>query len=70
MTKALRRYADGRIATTVDGAPIRYDAGGAAHAADRSALVESIAWQIAKDEGLSPTDAGARRRAEEIASRG
>lgn len=71
MSKAHRRYADGRIATTGDGSAVRYDAGGRPHsAADRSALVDAVTWQIAKDDGLRPDDPDARRRAEEIVREG
>lgn len=70
MSKALRRFADGRIATTASGEPIRYDAGGRPHASDRQALIDAVTWQIAKDGGMTPDDPKARRQAIDVVEKG
>jgi hypothetical protein len=64
-----RYYDDGRLATTIFGSKILYDAEGRPHlvGGEARALLESIAFQIGKDEGLSRAEAlrEAKRRSDE-----
>ena len=64
-----RYYADGRLATTLFGAKILYDVEGRPHliGGEERALLEAVAFQIGKEEGLTPAEAirEAKRRTDE-----
>ena len=66
----MKKYADGRPATTKNGGSIRYYADGrpVVTNTDQEALEESIAFQVGKDGGLTWSEA--RAEARELVRRG
>lgn len=59
-----KKYADGKLAETLHGTPIKYDAAGRPwlNGGEEQAYLESVAFQIGKDEGLTRSEGLDRAR--------